>query len=79
LDAMEQQAAMLTQNPLPIIRDRFSRTCQRLAATLRSQPDFTAIAFCWQTESMRQTDIEHAIPLVAQYRSLFSRLREMLP
>lgn len=79
LDAMAQQAAMLTRNPLPVIRDRFSRTWQRLAATLRSQPDFTAIAFCWQTESMRQTDIERAIPLVGQYHSLFSRLRGMLP
>ena len=78
-DALLQQAAMLTQNPLPLVKDRFSRTWQRLATVLRSQPSFAAISFNWQTEALRQDSIEEAIFLAHQYRNFFSFLRNLLP
>ena len=77
-DALLQQAEMLNQNPISLVRDRFSRTWQRLATSLRAQPDFAAIAFNWQTESMELTDIKNTLPLVRQYREFFLALREFL-
>lgn len=77
-DALLQQAEMLAQNPIPLVRDRFSRTWQRLAAFLRAQPEFAAIAFSWQTEALLQSEIESAIPLVRQYRDFFHTLHGYL-
>ncbi|SBV94773.1 Glycosyl transferase family 9 [uncultured delta proteobacterium] len=78
-DALLQQAAMLAQTPLPPVRDRFFRTWHRLAAHLRSQPVFAAIAFSWQTEAMGQAEMDSAIALARQYHDFFSFLRSLLP
>ncbi len=77
-DALLQQAAMLAQNPVPPVRDRFFRTWERLASHLGSQPVFAAIAFSWRTEAMEQTEIGNAIALARQYHAFFSSLRSLL-
>jgi hypothetical protein len=51
-DALLQQAAMLAENPIPIIKDRFQRSLRRLTSTLSSTPSFAAIAFMWKDEIM---------------------------
>ena len=78
-DALLQQADMLAKNPLPLVKDRFSRTWQRLAAVLHSQPAFAAVAFNWQSEALRQGSIDDAVFLARQYRAFFSFLRNILP
>ena len=77
-DALLQQADMLVQKPLPLVKDRFSRTWQRLAAVLHSQPAFAAVAFNWQTEALRQGSVEDTVFLARQYRNFFSFLRNTL-
>ncbi len=77
-DALTQQAAMLKQRPLPLIRERFAKTWQRIAALLRSDPNLAAIAFSWQTEAMRQSDLDRALPLIRQYRDFFTAFRSFL-
>jgi hypothetical protein len=77
-DALLQQAEMLSQSPIPLVRDRFFRTWNRLVSHLRSQPVFAAIAFSWQTEAMGQADLQSAISLARQYRDFFSFLRPII-
>lgn len=77
-DTLIQQAEMLSQNPISLVKDRFGRTWQRLAALLRSQPNFAAIAFCWQAEAMRQPDLKNTLALLRQYRDFFLALNRNL-
>ena len=78
-DVLLQQAEMLSQNPLPIIKDRFFRTWQRLASLLQAQPLFSVISFSWQLEALRQENMEDTIVLARQYRNFFAFLRPFLP
>lgn len=77
-DAILQQAAMLAENPLPAIKDRFGRTLHRLNSLLASTPAFAAISFMWQNEIMTQQSLDSTIPLMAEYRDLFKSLRNLI-
>lgn len=74
-DALLQQGAMLSQHPLPTIKERFQRTLHRLTSLLSATPSFAAIAYMWHGEIMTQTSLEASIPLMTQYRDLFKALR----
>lgn len=79
LDALEQQAAMLAHNPIPLVADRFQRTWRRLAGMLAALPDFSALAYLWQTETMAASSLENALPVVRHYHALFRAIRSFLP
>lgn len=77
-DALLQQAAMLAEKPIPIVKDRFQRTLDRLMSVLASIPRFAAVAFMWREEISVQQRLEDSIPIMARYREMFRAIRSLV-
>ena len=77
--ALAQQTEMLLSNPLPVVRDRFEKTWDRLTAAPTSIPDFKALSFVWRNEVASRDGLENILPLMHQYHALFTALRKTMP
>lgn len=79
LDALIRQGALLQENPLPQVRQRFLSTWQRVAGLLHGSPYLAALSLLWQEETQGSDDLAVMLRLAKQYLELFRCLRSGLP
>lgn len=79
LDALIRQGALLLENPMPQVRQRFLSTWQRVAGLLHGSPYLAALSLLWQEETQGSSDLAVMVRLAEQYLALFRCLRSGLP
>lgn len=78
-DLLRQQGRVLLQRPLPVMRDRFLGTWERLFAALRQNPRLAALAMLWVQETQqREQDLTAVLETAAAFASLLHVLADAL-